>query len=71
MSIAAKRGQALGKESDGIPTNVDSGVFNKRVEVVGPFLVSDSGGTESDHFDIFKGSGSFDINVAEAGKTSS
>lgn len=70
MSVVADRSEASGEEGDGISSDVDSGGIGLSIKPSGPFLVSNSGSTEGDNLNIAELSCGLDINIAEAGKTS-
>lgn len=70
-AVVAEGSQAAREEVNWVPSNVDSSSLGNAVEVPGPLLVADSGGTEGDHLKVFEFSRGLDIDEAEAGKSSS
>jgi hypothetical protein len=71
LSVVAEGGEAAREEGDGVTADVDSGGGSDGIKPGSPLLVSDSGSSESNNFDIIELSSGLDVNKAEAGEGTS
>lgn len=66
LSVVAEGSEAAGEEGDGVTADVDSGGGGDGIEPGSPLLVSDSGSSESNNFDVIELSSGLDVNKAES-----